>query len=405
MKRRWLLLFALALFAGLSVTIFAEAQVMEMTAGDSKVIVVAGLSRISTSNPEIVQVVVTSGQEVLINAKKTGLAVVNIWGVNGLFVIRIVVHEDYTAIEHELALLIKNPNIKITVNAKYIVLEGPVENSLDADQAILYAKMYRDNVISNLEAKVKYQILLTILVTEVRKDIQNKYGFRWGSWVQDSAGTTFNDWQWGFIEKGQNSFGKFPNNWWIGSMLDAMEKNGDAKILAAPTILTLSGKEAFFLAGGEIPIPLADGQGGVKVEWKEYGIKLKATPTIGREEIISMVIAPEVSSLDWANAILIGGDKLPALATRKVITNVQFKDGATLVIGGLLKREDSTAAFKLPILGDLPIIGPLFRSKDFQTGRTELLIFVTPRIIRNGEPIDPKKVVNPEPRSPHFESP
>ena len=182
-----------------------------------------------------------------------------------------------------------------------------------------------------------------------------------------------------------------------------MQKNGDAKILAAPSILTLSGKEAFFLAGGEIPIPLADGEGGTKVEWKEYGIKLKVTPTLDKNNNITMSVSPEVSSLDWANAVLIGGDKMPAITMRKATTNVQFINGGTLVIGGLLKREDSETVFKIPVLGDLPIIGGLFRSKEFQNGQTELLFFVTPRVIKDDSKVDPNNITKPESQGPYYD--
>jgi pilus assembly protein CpaC len=138
------------------------------------------------------------------------------------------------------------------------------------------------------------------------------------------------------------------------------------------------------------------------VEWKEYGVKLKVLPIIQKDGNIMMTVSPEVSSLDWSNAITVSGIKMPALATRRATTNVQFMAGTTLVIGGPLQRDDQSAIFKLPILGDLPIVGPLFQSKQFQNDRTELLIFVTPNVIRNDAKVDPNQVTNPSEQGPYY---
>jgi len=157
------------------------------------------------------------------------------------------------------------------------------------------------------------------------------------------------------------------------------------------------------LAGGELPIPRSDGD-KVIVEWKEYGVKLKVTATIVKDDEVLLSVAPEVSSLDWANAVMVEGYKMPAIATRKASTNLLFKEGSTLVIGGLLKREDSTTVFKLPIIGDLPIVGSLFRSKEFQKGDTELLFFVTPQIIKENHEIAPDDLTKDLDQGPFFQS-
>jgi pilus assembly protein CpaC len=172
-----------------------------------------------------------------------------------------------------------------------------------------------------------------------------------------------------------------------------MEENGDAQVLAAPSILTSNAQEATFLAGGEIPIPIPDGD-KVKVEWKEYGVKLKVKPVLNRDLSMTLTIAPEVSTLDWTNAISLGGYKLPAIATRKASTQLEVKPGATLVIGGLLKKQDSQSVTRIPWVGRLPIIGALFRSKNFLKGQTELLFFVTPSIITDANQISAEKLLS-----------
>lgn len=150
---------------------------------------------------------------------------------------------------------------------------------------------------------------------------------------------------------------------------------------------------------------MSDGKGGVIVNWREYGIRLKVTPKLERDNTISMAVAPEVSSIDWSNAIIVNGFKLPALATRKASTNVRFKDGSTLIIGGLLRREDSANVYKVPLLGDIPIIGSLFRSKNFQKGDTELLLFVTPKLIKDEVDLESELITNPDFQGPYFQTP
>lgn len=399
--RLLLILFITCLFFSIA-SVSAAIKELDMGVGESKILHAEGITRVSTSNPNVIEVVVTGTQEILLNAKGPGVSMINIWARRGILTYRIKVNDNYGNLEKEISRLIDNPNVKVIVNQKYVILNGTVETTLEADRAVEYAKMYRDNVLNNLNVKVKYQVLLTILVTEMRKESQNKYGFRWGSWVQTKDGIVFYDWQWAMKDTG-GSIAKFPGNWSIGTMVEAMQKNGDAKILAAPSILTISGKEASFLAGGELPIPRSDGD-KVIVEWKEYGVKLKVTATIVKDDEVLLTVAPEVSSLDWANAVMVEGYKMPAIATRKASTNLLFKEGSTLVIGGLLKREDSTTVFKLPIIGDLPIVGSLFRSKEFQKGDTELLFFVTPKIIKEGNEIGSDNITKDLDQGPFFQS-
>ncbi len=386
------------------IIVSAEPHVIYLALGEAKVLSMKGITRIAVSSPEVLELVVTSGQEFLLNAKKPGLSSVNVWCSEGRFTFRIVVQEDYSIIEMEIAKLINNPEVKIKVNDKYVILSGTVASSLEEEQAIRYGKMYRDNVINDLQVKSTYQILLSILVTEIKKDSEKKYGFNSGTWWPTSDGLVFHEWEYGFLNSDSDGVNLAPGTS-LGSILNLMQRNGDAKIMAAPSILTVSGKEAFFLAGGEIPIPMADGKGGVSVNWKEYGIRLKVTSQLERNNIISMAVAPEVSSIDWSNAIIVNGFKLPALATRKASTNVQFKDGSTLIIGGLLKREDSLNVYKVPLLGDIPIIGSLFRSKNFQNGETELLLFVTPKVIKDEVDLKPEKITNPDFQGPYFQTP
>ena len=170
------------------------------------------------------------------------------------------------------------------------------------------------------------------------------------------------------------------------SMIRAAVSNGVLKVLAEPNVVAASGEEAEFLSGGEIPIPVAvsGAQGGtqITIEWKEFGVKVKFTPTIVDSNVVNLKISPEVSSLDFSNAIEISGFRLPALRSRKAATTVELRDQEVLVIGGLLMEEEEEIRTRIPILGHIPILGYLFSDTRTMSTQTELMLVVTPRIVR-----------------------
>jgi pilus assembly protein CpaC len=169
----------------------------------------------------------------------------------------------------------------------------------------------------------------------------------------------------------------------VSAILKALEKKGIVNTLAEPTLVAISGHTAEFLAGGEIPVPILQAGGGgntVTIEWKEFGVGLKFTPIVVDSGVVSLKVEPEVSTLDWDNGVTLGGFRIPALRTRKAQSTVELQDGQTLVVAGLITREDIKGASKFPILGDIPILGALFRSTNFQKNETELVLLVTPKI-------------------------
>jgi pilus assembly protein CpaC len=168
----------------------------------------------------------------------------------------------------------------------------------------------------------------------------------------------------------------------VEAALKALEKKGVVNTLAEPTLVAISGHEAKFLAGGEIPVPILQGGAtGVTIEWKEFGVGLKFTPTVVDSGVVSLKVEPEVSTLDWDNGIVLGGFAVPALRTRKAESTVELRDGQTLVVAGLITREDSKNVSKFPILGDIPILGVLFKSTSFMQNETELVLLVTPKVV------------------------
>jgi pilus assembly protein CpaC len=172
----------------------------------------------------------------------------------------------------------------------------------------------------------------------------------------------------------------------VSSMIHALQEDGVLRVLAEPNVVAASGKEANFLSGGEIPIPIASsgGQGGssITIEYKEYGVKVNFLPTIVDSGVISLQVAPEVSSLDYTNALSLSGFEIPALTVRRAETTVELEDGQVLVIGGLLIEEERKIDRKIPILGHIPLIGLLFSNSSTVRTQHELLLVVSPHIIR-----------------------
>jgi pilus assembly protein CpaC len=178
----------------------------------------------------------------------------------------------------------------------------------------------------------------------------------------------------------------------LGLAIKALEQENLLQTLAEPNLLAQAGKEASFLAGGEFPVPIMQGTSGnqsVTISFKEFGIRLGFVANPNPDGTISLLVEPEVSSLDYANAVTLAGFLIPALATRRAETEVQLKDGQSFAIAGLMDNRVTKVNSKVPWLGDVPILGKLFKSTEFVKGDTELLVVVTPRIVR---PMDPGQV-------------
>ena len=183
----------------------------------------------------------------------------------------------------------------------------------------------------------------------------------------------------------------FHNRQNVGTLIKALQQRGQFQSLAEPNLIAYNGQEASFLAGGEFPVPVLTGGGltaTVSVLFKEFGVRLNFRPTIAGD-LIRLHVRPEVSSLDFNNGILLEGFRIPALTMRRAETEVELRDGQSFAIAGLLNNlsQEDTAA--IPILGSLPIIGPLFKSKADRAERTELMVLITPRLVR---PLNPDEV-------------
>ncbi|MGD9757636.1 MAG: type II and III secretion system protein family protein [Comamonas sp.] len=189
----------------------------------------------------------------------------------------------------------------------------------------------------------------------------------------------------------------------IGVNIGMLEGNNLARVLAAPTLVALSGQSANFLSGGEVPIPVPAGTGMVAIQYKPYGIGLTVSPTVLSNDRIVLKVAPEASELDYANTIVLNSATVPSITTRRADTTVELGDGESFVIGGLVSRNTASGTDKVPLLGDIPILGVLFKRQEFQQKESELAIVVTPRLVKplardvNVEPLLPGRTEQRDP--------
>ncbi len=285
------------------------------------------------------------------------------------------------------------------VEGKALLVEGLVADDAEAAKVQKIIGLFKKTNVVDLTSVAdpeRQQVLVRAKVVEINRTNLDKLGVNWG---QIAAGA-FLDQPFLVQVEGPDTNNIYP----IGAQLDALVSNDLARILSEPNLLVNDGETAEMNVGGELPIPVPQAAGGVSnvtIEYKTYGVQLKISPRIlpGGEKI-ELEVHPKVSALDYANAVTISGFNVPALRTRETDTTVTVRSGQPLIISGLVQREQSENTRKIPLLGDLPIIGELFKSKEFQEGKTELVILVTPEIMAGGPSEIPgatePEIVNPE---------
>lgn len=265
-----------------------------------------------------------------------------------------------------------------------IVLAGRVADPATAeDLRELVSQFIGDNeiLINRLAVDSPTQVNLRVRVAEMSRDVTRLFGIRW-----DGA-LSFGNFSLGLgtgrlLEGADRLFGSFENsNVSIAGVIDALEREGLVSVLAEPNLTALSGETASFLAGGEFPVPVGIDNGETQIQFKEFGVSLSFTPTVMSRNRISLRVRPEVSDLSETGAIRIGNLLIPALATRRAETTVELGSGQSFAIGGLISNSTRSNVEKLPGLGDLPILGALFRSTNFRRSESELVIIVTPYLV------------------------
>jgi pilus assembly protein CpaC len=368
-------------------------QVVSVSKGASVLVVNnTPLQRFSVGDPAVAEAVVVSPTEILVNGKGLGTTTLVLWDNNGTpRLYSVEVTADAPGLQRYLHALMPDEQISVTATGNSVTLSGTAKDASAASRAVEIAKGSGATIIDNLTTPDAVQVRLQVRFAEVNrsavKALRAQFATRNpqdlnsnGNWT----GSTNTGDQGAFAE-GLLQVGLFNANASIQGIIRALKTTGDFKSLAEPTLVTLPGKEATFLAGGEFPYPAVQGGGGnnaVSIVFKEFGIRLHFTPTITRNGSIRLKVAPEVSSLDFANALVFGGFTIPSLLTRRAETEVEMREGQFLSIAGLMDNTMIDNVSKIPILGDIPILGQFFRSKEARQRRTELLVLITPHLVQ-----------------------
>ncbi|HWU92019.1 MAG TPA: type II and III secretion system protein family protein, partial [Sphingomicrobium sp.] len=359
-----------------------------------------------TSNPTVADIFVNSPHQLNLFGKGFGQATIIATAADGSVVYGANVHvsQNVSSINEVLHAAMPDADITVTPVGQVAVLNGTVASPEDAAQAealvlglLNPGKKPGDALeiqpVNRLKVATPLQVTLKVRIAEVNRSLLKKIGVNLLS-KDGTGGFQFGIGQ-GAAPAGGSPFsvagvaggttigaaGKLLGLDLLGS-LDLAQTDGLVSTLAEPTLTALSGETASFLAGGEFPIPVSQGNQAISIEYKQYGVGLAFTPVVLADGRISMRVRPEVSELSDAGAVDLGGYKVPALTTRRAETTVELGSGQSFMIGGLLQNHNANSVSKAPFLGDLPILGTLFRSTSYQRNETELVIIVTPYLVR-----------------------
>ena len=349
--------------------------------------------RVSIGNPDVADVTLINAKEVYVLGKKTGITNLIVWSANGRTTLRdVAVGLDTGMLQSRLAKWVPTVDpLMVDVMADTVVLRGRVPDAVKAHRIVSLAEAYTGGkkVINMLRVEGSQQVMLEVKVAEVSRTLLDELGVDIN--LTRTAGSTSVSLLSQFLSNGATALTAARANGMTTITLTAEMKKGLVKILAEPTITAISGQEGSFLAGGKIYIPVPQGgiSNAITLQEKEYGVGLSFTPTVLEDGLINLRVTPEVSELSQLGATVkaLNGQVsvLPSITTRRASTTVQLRDGESFAIGGLIKSNVTEAIRAFPILGELPILGALFRSTAFQNEKSELLFVVTPRLAKTSE--------------------
>ena len=399
----------------------ASAEALHLLVGRSLVISSqARIFRISVADPTIVDALVVSPTQILISGKSPGVASLVIWDETGQSqTFDAFVDVDVAELTAKIHQILPDEPVRVEARGGVTTLSGMVSSKESAEHIVAIAQgmsSRKDSVVSLLQipTPANGEVLLEVKFCDIDRSTLSQFGANLLS--TSPAKTVFTTTTGQFsppaVQSGQTITGNstssstaaissagipitlgqllnvfmFRPDINIGVAIQALEQKNLVQILAEPNVLAETGKEATFLAGGEFPFPVVQGATGgvpvVTVQFREYGVKLSFTPIITPEGLIHLKVAPEVSSLDYTNALTIQGFTIPSLATRSVQSEMILKDGQSFVIAGLVNNQVVEQFSKIPGLGDLPILGQFFKSRSVSKSQDELLVLVTPHIVR-----------------------
>ena len=411
-------------------------QVLRMLVGKSLLVnSPKPLTRVSVTNPEIASALILSPQQVLVHSKLPGNVTLLLWDERGrTYPFELQVELDLRSLQQTVQRVFPQENVHMAQSGAALVLSGNVSSEKDAEQILALAQMESQNVVNMLNTVQSDEVLLQVRFAEVNRAAIQNLGINIISTGAANTPGVISTQQQGTVlgnvgavpasaQRGSdpqapslisggvgNRLKGSPSVFGLTDLLNifvfrpdlnlalairALEQRNLLQILAEPSLLAIDGKEASFLAGGEFPFPVV--QGGtnftaVTIQFKEFGVRLTFTPNILKDGTIRLKVTPEVSALDFSNALSISGFLVPALSTRRASTEVELRSGQSFAIAGLIDNRLTEIASKIPVLGDVPFLGKLFRSRSLNQTNTELLVMVTPRLVKE---LSPDQVASP----------
>jgi pilus assembly protein CpaC len=383
-----------------------DTRAVRLLVGRSTLVDVATpISRVSLTSSDVADALVTSPNQLLINGKVPGTISMFVWDrTGGIRRFEVIVQRDLARLAEQVRELFPGDTIEVQSNGRDVVLSGLVSNKDVIDKAINVAAGYvekREEVVTLLQVRdsgFSNQVLLRVRFAEVSRSAMSDLGtslFTGPNGYQSVVGrTTTGQYPAPTFDSSGDGTGKlvfsdflnlflFDTKHQLGTVIQALQQKGLFQSLAEPNLIAESGKEASFLAGGEIPIPIAQGTGSalaISVQYKEFGVRLNFTPVVTGDRI-HLKVRPEVSTLDFTNAVTLNGFRIPALSTRRTETEVELQNGQTFAIAGLMNNTVNSSLQKIPGIGNIPILGALFTSKSAQKNQTELVVMITPEIL------------------------
>jgi len=401
---RWV---ALGMLLGAPSAFGQAAEDLRLTVGKSVVIdYPSDVRQISTSSPDIVDASPVTTREILLHGKGLGNATLVVWSKTGERTFyNVTVDLNLDSLRKILKDSFPSEQIVPESSRDSLTLNGRVSSKDVGDRAVAMASTFAKNVVNNLQVTtfVERQVLLRVRFAELDRTKEEQYGINW--FAQPGQTGIYTSTQQSPISSttslAQNALSigsalnifAFNPKLNLGAFLQALQNENILQILAEPNLVTTNGKEAYFLVGGEFPVPVLQGggnAGAVTIQFREFGIRLRFTPLVTDNKTIKLHLAQEVSTLDAANGVTFSGFVIPAISTRRTESDVELGEGQSFVVSGLLDNRETESFSKLPFLSDLPLLGNLFKSKIQKKNRTDLVLIVTPELTQPLNPGDPR---------------
>lgn len=362
-----------------------DANMLVVEKGRSAVVEAdAPFTTLVVADPDIAEAMATSNQSFFLRGKQPGSTTVLIYGGSGKIseLINVEVEIGLDELRTDLSNLLPGEDIQVYPVHDGVFLDGKITTAAAAEMALQVAERYIPGGVANgLSIGQSQQVLLEVRFLEASRTAVKEIGFGNTIDANDAIATTEGGTVSGLAAKTVALFTNIGGEN-IDVQLRALEKKGVVRTLAEPNLVALSGDTASFLAGGEFPIPVASKNGEITVEFKKFGVGLDFSPTVLGDGLVNLRVRPEVSSLDRANGIRSSNIEIPGISVRRADTTVELRDGQAFAIAGLLQNDYSNDVRQTPWLGNVPVLGALFSSKRYQRNESELVIIVTPRLVR-----------------------